>query len=94
VDGFLYNRHYILCQTIPELSFVFNVMRGQLKEIYMMSTVTHREDDWKTDAICNLLYCRPATTRSEIIISIEESMKRVQMPRSSPFLFLFVPSIP
>lgn len=48
----------------------------------MMSTVTHREEDWKTDVICNLLYCRPASTKSDIIVSIEESMKRVQMPRS------------
>jgi hypothetical protein len=56
-------------------------MRGQLKDLHMLGSVTQREDDWKTDAICNLLYSHPATTRSEIIFSIEESMKRVHMPR-------------
>jgi hypothetical protein len=81
VDSFLFNRHYVLCQTIPELSLIFNAMRGQLKDLHMLGSVTQREDDWKTDAICNLLYSHPATTRSEIIFSIEESMKRVHMPR-------------
>jgi hypothetical protein len=57
-------------------------MRGQLKDLHMLSTITQREEDWKTDTICNLLYCHPATTRSEIIFSIEESMKRVHMARS------------
>lgn len=55
-----------------------------------MSSITQREDDWKTDAICNLLYCQPSITRNEVVRAIEESMTRVQSLRFFVFLYLYL----